>query len=96
MPADDGFGLNDDQDLFPSRPAPRYEDPEASVGRSDPRSAAFLREGGGLLTESELDDHLLVSASKEGWNTAEEDRCEFEQMPHSEAHSAPAKCEFRD
>jgi hypothetical protein len=26
----------------------------------------------------------------------EEDRCEFEQLPHSEAHSALARCELRD
>jgi hypothetical protein len=41
-------------------------------------------------------DHLLVSASKEGRDTAEGDRCEFEKMPHSEAHSARARCELRD
>jgi len=96
MPADYCVGLDDDQDLFPPRPHSRQKDPKAPIGRSDPGSAAFLGEGGQLLTESELDDHLLVSASKEGRNTAEEDRCEFEQMPHSEAHSARARCELRD
>jgi hypothetical protein len=36
MPADDSVGLNDEQDLFPFRPAPRQEDPEGSIGWSDP------------------------------------------------------------
>jgi hypothetical protein len=39
---------------------------------------------------------LLFLASKESRNTAQEDRCEFEQMPHSEVHSAPVRCELRD
>ena len=98
MPTDHGFGLNDDQDLFPSRPDLRQKDPKAPIGRSDPGSAPFpfLGERGELLTKREFDDRLLVSASKEGRNTAEEDRYEFEQMPHSEAHSALARCELRD
>ncbi len=96
MPTDHGFGLNDDQDLFPSRPDLRQEDPEAPIGRSDPGSAAFLGEGGQLLTESELNDWLFSSTSEEGRNTAKQDRYEFEQMPPSEAHSALARCELRD
>ena len=38
-----------------------------------------------LLTKGELDDRLPTSASKEGRNTAKEDRREFEHVPHSEA-----------
>lgn len=96
MPADDSVGLNDDQGLLPSRPGPRQEDPEAWIGRSDPRSAPFLGERGELLTESELDDHLLISASKECWNTAIEDRCEFDEVPNVEMHSARVRCSIRD
>jgi hypothetical protein len=96
MPADHGFGLNDDQDLFPSRPHSRQKDPEASIGRSNPRSTPLLGERGELLTEGEFDDCLLASASKEGRKTAKEDRREFEQMPHNEAHSARVGCKLRD
>ncbi len=96
MPADDGFGLNDDQDLFPSRPDLRQQDPEAPIGRSDPGSAPSLGECGELLTKGEFDDRLPTSASKEGRNTAEEDRCEFEQMPHSDAYSARRHRSIRD
>jgi len=86
VPADHGFGLNDDQELLPSRPAPGQEDPEGPVGWSDPRSAPSLGEGGKLLTESEFDDRLLASASEEGRNAAEEEHQEFEQGPHREVH----------
>ena len=96
VPADHGVELNDDQDLFPSRPDLRQEDPEAPIGRSDPGSAAFLGVCGQLLTKGEFNDRLLVSASKERRNTAKEDRREFEQVPHSEMHSARVRCSIRD
>ncbi len=96
MPSDHGFGPNDDQGLFPSRPELRQKDPEAPVGRSDPGSASPLCERGELLTKGEFNDHLLVSASKESRNTAKEDRQEFEQVPRSEGHSARRHCSIRD
>ena len=96
MPADDSVGLDDDQGFFPSRPAPGQEDPEAPVGRSDSGATPLLGERGKLLTKGELDDCLPASASKEGRNTAKEDRCEFEQMPHSEAYSARRHRSIRD
>ncbi len=82
MPPDHSFGLNDDQDLFPSRPDLRQEDPEAPIGRSDPGSAPFLGERGELLTKGEFDNRLFASASKERRNTAKGDRREFEQVSH--------------
>ena len=96
MPADHGFGLNDDQDLFPSQPDLRQDDPEAPIGRTDPGSASLQGVGGELLTEGEFDDRLLASASKESRNTAKGDRREFEQVPHSEMHSARVRCSIRD
>ncbi len=96
VPADHGFGLNDDQDLLPSRPDLRHKDPEAPIGRSDPGSTSLLGERRELLTKGELDDRLPISASKEGRNTAKEDQCEFEQVPHREAHSARRHCSIPD
>ncbi len=58
MPPDHSFGLNDDQDLFPSRPDLRQKDPEASIGRSDLGFASLLGVGGQLLTQGEFDDRL--------------------------------------
>ena len=80
MPADYRVGLNDDQDLFPSRPGSRQEDPEASVGRSDLGSSSFLGERGELLPKGEFDNRLFASASKERRNTVKGDRREFEQV----------------
>jgi len=96
MPADDGFGLNDDQDFFPSRPDLRQEDPKGSIGRNDPGLAPFLGECGELLTEGEFDDRLFASASKEGRNITEEAHQEFEQVPHREPHFARGRCSIRD
>ena len=39
---------------------------------------------------------LLASASKEGRNAPKEGRREFEQVPHSEVHSARVRCSIRD
>ena len=96
MPAGHGFGLDDDQDLLPFGQDLRQEDPETPVGRSDPRSTPLFGERGELRTEGEFNDRLLASASKEGRDTAKEDRCEFEQVPHSDAHSARRCCPRRD
>lgn len=96
MPAGHGFGLNDDQDLFSFGQDLRQENPEAPVGRSDPRSMSLLGERGELLTEGDFNNRPLASASKEGRDTAKEDRCEFEQVPPSEANSARVRRSMRD
>ena len=96
MPADHCVGLNDDQGLFPSRPAPRQEDPEGPIGGSDPGFGSLLGVGSELLTKGEFDQGLLVPASEEGRNALKEGRREFEQVPHSEVHSAGVRCSIRD
>jgi hypothetical protein len=55
-----------------------------------------MGECGELLTEGEFDHRLFASASKEGRNTTKEDHQEFEQVPHSEVHSARNHCPMRD
>ena len=96
MPADHGVGLDEDQDLLPSRPGSQQEDPDGPIGRSDPGSAASLGEGGKLLAEGEFDNRLFASASKESRNTTKEGYQEIEQVPHSEAYSARVRCSIRD
>ncbi len=78
MPADDGFGLDDDEGLSPSRPELRQEDPEAAVCCCDPGLGSFLGVGGELLAQSELNERLLAPASEEGRNAAKGDRREAE------------------
>ncbi len=96
MPADNGVWLDDDQDLSPARPEFRQKDPEDPIDRSDSGLGSLLGEGGKLLTESEFDDRLLASASKESWKTAKEDRHEFEQVTQSEPYSVRVRCSIRD
>ena len=83
---DHGLGLNDDEGLSPSRPELRQEDPEGSVYWCDPGLWSPLDVGGELLAQGEFDQGLLAPDSKEGWDTAKEERHEFEQWPHSEVH----------
>jgi hypothetical protein len=40
------------------------------------------------MTQGEFNECLFVPASEEGQNTAKEDRCEPEQVPHNEVHTA--------
>ncbi|MBW2498571.1 MAG: hypothetical protein JRF61_14950 [Deltaproteobacteria bacterium] len=87
VPADDCVRLDDDQGLPPSRPDPRQQYPETSIGWIDPGAAALLGESCELLTQSEFDDRLLASASKESRDAAKGDRREFEQLPHCRTHS---------
>jgi hypothetical protein len=72
------------------------DDPETSIGWRDSRAAALLCERGELLPQGKSDDRLLASTSNEGRNTAKEDRREFEQLPHSEAHSDRNRHRLRD
>jgi hypothetical protein len=96
VPSNYCFVLDDDEGLFSSRPDLWQKNPEGSVGRSDPGLGSHLGVGGQLLTQSELNERLLFLASKEGRKTAQEDRCEFEQVPHSEAHFARVDCPILD
>jgi hypothetical protein len=56
----------------------------------DPKLREFSPDlsGAPAVLICEFDDCLVAPVSKEGWNTAKEDRCEFEQMPHIDGHSA--------
>ena len=96
MPADYGVGLDDDQGLFPARPEPGQKDPENPIRRSDPWLGPSLGVGRKLLTQGEFDDRLLRSTSKEGEETAREDRPEVDPCPQGEGHSARSRCAIRD
>ena len=96
MPSGHGVGLDDDDDVLPSRPDPRQQHPEASIGWCDAGSASLLGEGRELLAEGKFDDRLLASASKEGRDTSKGDRREFEQLPHCTTHSERVRHSVRD
>ena len=96
MPSGHSVRLDDDEDVLPSRPNPRQQHPEASVGWRYSRAVSLLGERCELLTQGELDDRLLASAPEKGRDTAKGDRRELEQLVHFEAHSAWRHDAMRD
>ncbi len=53
MPAEDGLGLNDDQDAPPAVPPPAQCDPEHPVDRGEPRSRSLVLEDCQLLAQGQ-------------------------------------------
>ena len=96
MPPDHRVGFDDHEDFLPARPGSGEKGPEHPIHGSDPRFWTSLDVGGKLLAQSKLNECLLVPASEEGWNASKEGRREFEQMPHSEEHSAWDDRSIRD
>ena len=96
MPSGHSVRLDDDEDVLPSRPGPRQQNPEASVSRCEPRAASLLGEVRELLTKGEFNDRLLASASKECGDAPKGDRDEIQQLPHSKAYSAACLEGIRD
>ena len=54
------------------------EDPEGPINRSDPRLGSLQGVGGELLAQGKFDYCLIIPASEEGRNAAEEENHEFE------------------
>src|SRR5260370_25222933 len=54
MPAYDGLGLDNEQRLFPSRPAPPQGDPEEPVMGAEARARMLRRKGSKRLTKCEV------------------------------------------
>jgi hypothetical protein len=69
VPADHGLGLEDDENLFPSRPEPEQSNPESAIKGCEPRPGSRLGVGGELLAKGKLDDRLLPATLEEEQNT---------------------------
>ena len=65
MPANDGVGPDDDQDILPPRPQPSEGDPEDTIGRPHSRSWSFGGENGELLAEREVLEQEIGSRRQE-------------------------------
>ena len=74
MPAHDGVGLDDAENVSPSKPSSRKRDPEGAIERSQSRLNLLVCVGGELLAQRQLDDRLLAAASEEGADTDKDDR----------------------
>ena len=89
MPTNHRVRLDDDQDLFPSRPEPEQRHPEGAIDRRElglPSRLDIRRE---LLPQGQFDDCLLIAASEEGEHRAKEHSHEIEQSLHRERDAAP-------
>ena len=75
MPTDDGIGIDNDERVLPSRPESEEGNPEDAIERCDLGLGFFMAIGGELLTKRQLDNGLLISASKQG-RSAANDECQ--------------------
>ena len=89
MPTDHRVRLDNDQDLFPSRPEPEQRHPESAIERREPGLRSRLGVGCELLPQGQFDDCLLIAASEEGERRAKEHSQEIEQSLHREREAAP-------
>ena len=89
MPTDHRVRLDDDQDLFPSRPEPEQRHPEGAIEGRELGLRSRLGVGCELLPQGQFDDGLLIATSEEGENRAKEHRREIEQGLHRERDAAP-------
>ena len=89
MPTDHRVRLDDDQDLFPSRPEPEQRHPEGAIEGREPGIRSRLGVGCELLPPGQLNDGLLIAASEEGEHRTKEHSHEIEQSLHRERDAAP-------
>jgi hypothetical protein len=71
MPAEDGLGLDHDQDGPPARPPSGEGDPESSVEGRNRWPRVLLVVNRELLAQGELDDRLVLPAPEQGRDAAE-------------------------
>ena len=70
MPTDDGIGIDNDERVLPSRPESEEGDPERAIEWRDHWFGFLLAVSGKLLTEGQLDNHLLIVASEQSRNAS--------------------------
>ena len=64
MPAHDGLGLDNEQRLSPSRPAPPQDDPEEPVSDGETRARMIRRQDSKLLTKCEVLQDKVAAGPK--------------------------------
>ena len=65
MPGDNGFWLDDDQDVSPCRPEPAEQNPKYSILESQARTRMFSLEYAQLLTEGKDLQAEVVTGTEE-------------------------------
>jgi hypothetical protein len=64
MPADDGFGCNDDEMLLPSRPDPSSDYPEELIEEAEARARMSTFQHSELLPEHEILQNKIPAATE--------------------------------
>ena len=65
MPANDGFGLDENQSPVPMSPEPAQHHPEQFVRKSKPRLRMLLFQDGELLSKSQIFQEQIAARAKE-------------------------------
>jgi hypothetical protein len=73
VPADDGFGGDDDERLLPSRPDPSSDYPEELIEEVEARARMSTLQRAGLLTQSEILEKETSPPVKEAYQHSEAD-----------------------
>jgi hypothetical protein len=81
MPGDNGFWLDDDQDLAPCRPKVPEQNPKYSILHSEPRTRIFSLEYAQLLTQGNDLDAEVAAGTEESAEAGEEAEEEWNQGP---------------
>ena len=71
MPADDGFGRDDDEGPLPSRPDPPSDYPEELIEKPETRARMSTLQHDELLTQSEILEKETLPPAKEADQHAE-------------------------
>ena len=73
MPAEDGFGRDDDKRLLPRRPDPPSDYPEELIQEAEPRARMSTLQCDELLTQSKILEEETVMRAKEAGQRSEAD-----------------------
>ena len=85
MPANHCVRIDNDENSLPSRPESEEGDPEDAIERRDLGSYFLLAVCGELLSEGQLDNHLLILASEQSRGTTNNECHEVEKGLHAPA-----------
>jgi hypothetical protein len=77
MPADDGLGLDDNQNVVPAWPEAAKHSSEQAVGRVQHRPGMFLLEHGDLLPQGKDLEGSICTTAEEDADHGEEGENEF-------------------
>ena len=85
MPANHCVRIDNDENSLPSRPESEEGDPEDAIEWRDLGSCFLLAVCGELLSEGQLDNHLLILASEQSQSTTNNECQEVEKGLHATA-----------